>query len=356
MELRRSIAQLMVAADPVKYKLKWDGHLSAHFGIVGFTTTPVSDGRSVFAFFGQGVVACYDLEGNRKWIRRLESNEIRYSCSPALIGGKLLCIFSGLQALDARTGEVAWKAPDVTSMASLIPATIRGVDVVITNQGRAYRVSDGRLMWANPNIHAGDTGWAAPVFQDNVLYLPWHGVCELIVTDFSEVQGEQWQPKPRNITVNADHHRPNGQWLDRNTASSPLIHEGMYYNIDQYGVFYAVDLKTGKTLYRQDVGFDELHHYNAIGVGASATLGGRNIYVVDNQGVCVVLAPGPTYKQVAVNRIETVLPRDWPIPPQEILSNGPPVFDGKSMYIRGEQYLYCIGQSSPAASQGKGDR
>ena len=32
-------------------------------------------------------------------------------------------------------------------------------------------------------------------------------------------------------------------------AGSPLISEGVYYNIDQYGVFYAVELATGKTLY-----------------------------------------------------------------------------------------------------------
>jgi len=56
-----------------------------------------------------------------------------------------------------------------------------------------------------------------------------------------------------------------------------------------------------------------------------------------------VLEPGPTYKPVAVNRIETVIGRDWPIPPQEILANGAPVFDGNRMYLRGEKYLYCIG-------------
>jgi len=66
--------------------------------------------------------------------------------------------------------------------------------------------------------------------------------------------------------------------------------------------------------------------------------------VLDNQGMCVVLEPGPVFKQVAVNRIETVIQRDWPIPPQETLSNGVPVFDGKRMYLRGERYLYCIGE------------
>jgi hypothetical protein len=182
------------------------------------------------------------------------------------------------------------------------------------------------------------------VILGDVMYLPWVGVGALIVANFSEVTGDAWQPQLRVIEVAANHRRPNREWLDRWTAGSPLIDRGLYYNIDQYGVFYAVDLASGKTLYSRDVGFDELHHYNAIGVGASATLGGRHIYVVDNQGVCVVLKPGPEFQQVAVNRLESLLPRVWPIPPQEILANGAPVFDGPRMYLRGEQHLFCIGK------------
>jgi len=324
--------------------MKWDGHLASHFGIVGLSTTPASDGRHVFAFYGHGVVACYDLDGNRTWIRRLKAEEIRYSCSPALIGGKLVCVFGGTHALDAETGNTLWSQSEISTIASLIPGRIQGTDVVANKAGQILRVADGKLLWSNPHIRAGDTGWAAPVILGDVLYLPWNGITGLIVADFSEATGDAWQPKLRVIEVACDSHRPNGEWLDRWTAGSPVIHEGTYYNVDQYGVFYAVDLKSGKTLYKKDAGFDELHHYNAIGVGASPTLGGKHVYVVDNQGMCVVLEPGPAYKQVAVNRIGTVLNRDWPIPPQELLSNGAPVFDGNRMYVRGEQYLYCIGE------------
>jgi hypothetical protein len=326
--------------------------LASHFGIVGFTTTPVSDGRFVWAFYGQGVVACYDLEGNRQWIRRLEAEEIRYSCSPAVIGGRLMVIFSGLYALDGRTGEVLWKVPKVASIASLIPARIAGTDVVFTRQGEVYRVSDGKRLWANPHIIQADTGWGAPTVMGEVMYLSWSGIGSLIVADFKGVSGDEWKPKIRVVSAGANSRRPDGQWLDRWTAGSPLILDGIFYGIDQYGIFYAVDLAADKPLYKQDVGLDEMHHYNAIGVGASATLGGRHIYVVDNQGNCAVLSPGRELKVVTVNRIGTVLPRDWPIGPQEIISNGSPVFDGKCMYVRGEQYLYCIGANAARAAEG----
>ena len=94
----------------------------------------------------------------------------------------------------------------------------------------------------------------------------------LIVADFSGVSGDAWAPKVRIIELTCDHHRPSGEWLDRWTAGSPLIWNGAFYGIDQYGVFYAVDLASGKTLYKQDVGFDEMHTYVHIGVGASVSL------------------------------------------------------------------------------------
>ena len=58
----------------------------------------------------------------------------------------------------------------------------------------------------------------------------------------------------------------------------------------------------------------------------------------------MVYDPGPPPKRIAHNRIETTVVRDWPWSPQEILSNGPLVFDGDRIFQRGEQYLYCIGR------------
>jgi outer membrane protein assembly factor BamB len=338
--LRRQINQLLSGASTKKYKLKWDGHFASHFGIIGFTTTPVSDGRCVYAFFGYGVVACYDLDGQRRWIRRLEGREVGYTCSPALSGGRLFCVFGGLHALDPATGQEVWANPDATCIASIIPLRIGATDAV-TLQGHAvYRSSDGKVLWTNPDKGGG---WGAPLFLDNALYMQILGVSDLRVADFTGCQGDTWPAKYRRLEIDSVHRRPNGEWLDRSSPASPLVWQGLCYAIDEYGVLYCADLKTGKTLYRQETGFDELHSYNHIGVAASPTLIGKHIAVMDNQGWCLVCEPGPVFKQVAMNRIETMLPRDWPIPPQETIANGPPVADGDRLYIRGERYLYSIG-------------
>jgi len=98
------------------------------------------------------------------------------------------------------------------------------------------------------------------------------------------------------------------------------------------------------TLYRQDLDLRGLFHYNALPVAASPVLAGGHIYYFDNQGNTVVAAPGREFRQVARNRIATQLPRVWPINPQETIANAPPVCEGGRMYVRGEAYLYCIGE------------
>ena len=57
-----------------------------------------------------------------------------------------------------------------------------------------------------------------------------------------------------------------------------------------------------------------------------------------------MLEPGRDFRQVAKNRIATQLDRYWPVPAQETVGYAPPVPDGNRMYIRGERYLYCIGE------------
>ena len=56
--------KLLADSDKVKYK---GTGLNGEGGFMG--TTPTSDGALVYAWNGWGVTACFDLEGNRKWIR-----------------------------------------------------------------------------------------------------------------------------------------------------------------------------------------------------------------------------------------------------------------------------------------------
>ena len=224
LELRRKINELLARADKKKYKLKWDGHFASHFGIIGFTTTPVSDGRHVYAFFGYGVVACYDLEGKRQWIRRFQANELGYTSSPALAGGRLFCIFGGLHALDAATGRESWADPEASCIASIIPLRVGTTEALTLQGGKVFRSLRRQAPMDQPEQRPRH--WGAPLFLDNTLYMLILGVSDLHVADFSGCQGDAWQPKYRRMEIETVHRRANGEWLDRSSPASPLVWKG----------------------------------------------------------------------------------------------------------------------------------
>jgi hypothetical protein len=348
LDLRSKIRQALTAIDAARFEPKLDGHFEAHFGIVGFTSTsPISDGRHVWAWFGSGVAACYDLDGKRQWITRLPSELLLYSSYPALNDGTLAVFHGHVIGLDARTGQVRWHQRRITkNNGALLAATFAGTPVIVTQAGTVLRAKDGHILYRARGQATGDTGWCPPLIVGQRMYLPNYGVSHMSVADFTGVVGDDWKPKVvASISLPDDIHRgKNGEWIDRFTAGSPVIVDGLAYVLDTYGTLYVMDLEARKMLYLQEMGLDGLFHYNALGVAASLTLVGKHILALDNQGTTVVFEPGRTYKEIARNRIATELQRWWPVPAQETLSHAPPVADGGRLYLRGERYLYCIGE------------
>ena len=79
----------------------------------GYTTdTPVSDGKFVYASVGNGVVACFTMDGIRQWTRFLEkpTNPFGHCCSPVLVGDTLIVQYCGMFGLVAKTGTPRWHA------------------------------------------------------------------------------------------------------------------------------------------------------------------------------------------------------------------------------------------------------
>ena len=347
-QLRAKIQQTLLEIDEPRFRITANDHFEAHFGIVGFTMpTPVSNGKHVYVWCNTGVAACYDLDGNRQWITRLETDHLSYGSSPGLADGVLAVFLNELYGLDARTGELRWRQHRVhKNIAAILATRLAGENVFISQVGEVIRPSDGKLLFRPRGVTSGDQGWSPPVILGDTMYVQRYGVTELSIFDFAGCAGDDWQPKlVATIGVPGEVSRkPDGGWIDRWTAGSPLVWQGLAYQVDIYGNLYVVDLATRQMVYRQDLQMRGLMHYNAVPVAASPTLIGRHIYVMDNQGTTLVLEPGREFKVVSRNQLDTQLERDWPIPAQETLAYAPPIADGDRLYLRGERYLYCIGK------------
>lgn len=351
LDLRHQIQEALVKIDPQRFELQNDGHFAAHFGIVGFTMpTPVSDGRHVYVWCGMGVAACYDLEGRRQWITRVPVEHLEYGSSPALADGVLAVYLGKLYGLDVQTGALRWTQPRIhKNIAAVLAANMAGQQVFVTQPGEIVRPSDGKLLFRPRSAVAGDGGcWAPPVIIGDTMYAGQYGVNQTSILDFQHVTSDAWQPEVQasfDLDLPREHHlKPDGSWLDHSTAGSPVIDKGLAYKVDIYGWFYVIDLEACKTVYYRKLELDGLMHYNAVPVAASPTLVRDRLVVVDNQGTALVLALGREFQVLARNRIETQLDRPWPIPAQETLAYAPPIADGDCLYLRGERYLYCIGQ------------
>ena len=342
--LRNKIQKTLTDIDNGRFAWKADGHFQSHFGIVGFTTpSPVSDGQHVWVWCGNGVAACYDLDGKRQWITQLITNELSYSSAPALADGTFAVFQQKLIGLDAKTGKVRWEQKKIDfNNGSLLSARIAGVQVFVNSLGHVVRAADGKLLYKELDRAGGTPCWGPPVVVGDKIYLCRYGPQNLLVLDFTGATGDDWDAT--RLQINAPRGINPGTSVTRSTCGSPLVVDDRVFTVDIYSTYYAFDLKAKKMGYHQNTELAGLFHYNAVPVAASPTLIGKHVIIQDNQGVALVLDAGVAFKQIRKNHIATQIDRYWPVPAQETIGYSPPVPDGDRLYIRGERYLYCIGE------------
>jgi outer membrane protein assembly factor BamB len=282
-------------------------------GVNGYSTcTPVTDGKNVFVVFGTGTVAAYDIDGERKWIKVLDKPTQRngwgHSCSPVLVGDKLIVHITDLVALDTKTGEEKWRTPSRISWGSLTATKVGGLDVVITPSGDIVRVEDGKRVAKS----VGSLSYCAPILNDGNVYFVQPGG-----------RAAKLEPGPGK-TVKATKLWSVGLKRDR-YYGSPVLHEGLIYTITRAGYMSVIDAKDGKVVWQKQLTFaGKGYAYPSI------TLGGKHIFVGHDSGEMIVFEPGREPKEIARNKLDTF--------------RSCPVFAGKRMYLRTYKALYCIGK------------
>jgi len=291
---------------------------------LGFTcATPVSEGKTVFALFGNGVGAMYDLDGNLKWARFLRHRTKGYgqSQSPARIGDIIGIAFDDeFFALDAKTGKTLWIDYELQHQGSPVGINIGELQCFITNDGNVRKASDGTklsrlglMRFHTPMVEKDGTVWYVP--NDSVL-----AATKLMPDGKGGVtkKGAGGGPAPGKI-----------YW------STPVIHDGYAYMWEgDENMVYVTDLKTRQIIFQQKLGLGAAY--------VSPTAAGRFVFVAGQGGTtCVLergwkrteLGPGksridPVIKIIARNRTDGF----WACP----------VFEGDRMYLRTFKTLYCF--------------
>ncbi len=346
-EMEKKIEQGQLAAGGKKKFERYWGQ--AVFGFSG--PTPTSDGKLVCVFFTTGVTACYDLEGNRKWITRGGGNGSEHGnfASPLLCGNRLVVWANEMRGYDVETGKLVWSNPAkaFNTYGSLFRLTSGGETVACFQWGFFTRVRDGKLIWdqgpfgdsVQTPIVDGETIIARvgyPKANDKTSGLRAFAIPATtengkIVSSFD--YKIEWAPDE----IPADKDKSP---FDRGYVASPLLVDGLIYQVTQGGGLVVNEAATGALVYKKVLPLKpRTHYWDWAGCGASPTMAGKYIYLMDNQGTTLVIKPGRKYEQVASNFIAEL--RDGKEQAQNLAT---PVFEGTRMYYRTPGYLYCIGE------------
>lgn len=273
--------------------------------------TPVTDGKHVYVIFGNGLAACYDLEGKRQWLKLIEQPTAAYGhgSSPLLVIDKLLVHFTDLVALNRHDGSEAWRARISPGHGTPMHARLGDVDVAIHPSGNVYRISDGSVLAKG----LGATGPNSPLVQDGKVFFVAGQVRGYTLPTSSEIPAT-WPPLWKGANL-----KGGGYWFP-----SPVLHDGLIYAMNASSIFSVVDAQTGQLVYERRLDFGGGQSYPSI------TLAGNRLYVSSDNGTTIVLEPGREYQELARNSLETF--------------RSSLVFEGKRMYVRTTKGLWCIGE------------
>lgn len=259
--------------------------------------TPIIDGDRVYVHFGADGTAALSASGDILWRARLPyDSQHGTGGSPVLYRDLLIVNCDGnggeayVAALDTATGLIRWRSdrrrPADQAYSTPLVIRVGDRDQVVSagaHRAAAYDPLTGEELW-HVSYPGGFSNVPRPVYGHGLVY---------IATGFNEPTIIAVRPDGRG-DVTRTHH----VWtLTRGAPYTPsplLVGEDLYV-VSDTGILTLVEARSGAVLWQNRLG----GNYSASPVFAD----GR-IHVQSEEGVTTVIAPGRTFRRLAVNRLE----------------------------------------------------
>ncbi len=286
-------------------------------------STPITDGEKLYVFFGKSGVFCFDLDGKQLWhvLVGKGTNGWGSGASPMFYKNLLIInasVESGsLIALDKTDGKEVWKAPKIGAAWGtpiLVTTPDKKQELVLSMAGRVagFDPETGKELWSA----AGHKGYVVPsvVAHDGIVYAVGGGGTSLAI----KAGGSG------DVTSTHVLWRTN----KGSNASSPIYHDGyLYWVSESGGVLHIQEAATGKSV-------ENRLGPNVGRIWASPILADGKLYFVSQLKGTFVVAARPKFELLAHNVFED----------DDSRSNASLAVSDGQLFLRNDQYLYCIGK------------
>jgi len=352
--------------------------------------SPVSDGKNVYAFFGELGLISYGPDGKERWRVPLGPFNSFYGMggSPVLAGNTLLMVCdhrngSFIIAIDARTGKELWKTSRTNFEGYATPAIYKPKDgpaqvIVLGSQSvGAYSLDKGERLWWVMKVGSYPKG--VVVVGTDLVYVLAEGGDEPFFPPFDETLKQSDANKDQRIhrdeMASQKEALEHFGWLDANndgyvdraeydfvrnsttlghgltavrpsgrgdvTSSNvawrlqkgypnipaPLIYQGVMYLMKEGGIVSSLDPVSGQVL-KQGRTPDALEEYYASPVAADG-----KIFLVSASGKVTVLKAGAQWEILKMNDLD-----------EEVWAT--PAIAGNNLYVRTRNTLYSFGANA----------
>ena len=326
---------VLVAIDRETGKLKWqkvareevphEGHHRDH----GYSSSsPVTDGHHILAYFGSRGLHCFDMEGNLQWSKDLGRMQTRMSfgegSSPALHANIVVVNWDHegedfIAAFAVPTGRELWRQPRSESTTWATPLIVEhdGQAQVVTSatkKVRSYDLETGELIWESPGLTANvipspvageELVFVTSGFRGNALYAIRLGN----KGDLTDSDAIAWS-------------------YDRATpyVPSPLLYQDrLYFFSNNNGIISSFNAQTGEPV------IDAERVPGLQNVYASPVAANGYIYMVGRDGTTVVAKHSNELQVVATNELDEHI-------------DASPAIAGNQIFLRGTRHLYCLAE------------
>ncbi|HET7113237.1 MAG TPA: PQQ-binding-like beta-propeller repeat protein [Pyrinomonadaceae bacterium] len=290
-------------------------------------STPATDGKMVYAFFGAEGLYAFDFNGKLAWkaqLGNLGNLGMGTGTSPILFENLVIVqcdeeegAASFIVALDKKTGKEVWKTPrkvQVSWSTPLLVKTAKRAELITsgTESIISYDPATGKELWTHKGVESNAI--PSPVANSEMVYLVAGFPAKIAMAirlggsgDLTGTPNVPWQHAKGTAYV-----------------PSPILYGDYLYLTTDRGILTCIDAKTGEIKYEG----------GRIPIPATFTASpvafDGKILMTSEDGDTFIVKAGPKHEIIGTNSVG------------EPVYASPAIADGR-IYIRGEKHIYAIG-------------